>query len=61
MPIANSLLADRESKNPKGPSIQVLYSNGVNSSIPGKITYLSPLKKEKEGIVVSTTLDMVGN
>jgi hypothetical protein len=61
MPIANSLLADRESKNPKGPSIQVLYSNGVNSSIPGKITYLSPLKKEKEGIVVSTTLDMVGH
>lgn len=57
MPIANSLLADRESKKPKGPSIQVLYSNGVTSSIKGKITHLSPLKKE--GIVVSTTLDMV--
>ena len=57
MPIANSLLADRESKNPKGPSIQVLYSNGVTSPIKGKITYLNPLKKE--GIVVSTTLDMV--
>lgn len=59
MPIANSLLADRESKNPKGPSIQVLYrnSNGVGPDIKGKITYLSPLKKE--GIVVSTTLDMV--
>ena len=61
MPIANSLLADRESKNPKGPSIQVLYSNGVTSSIKGKITSLRPLKKEREGIVVSTTLDMVGN
>ena len=59
MPIASSLLADRESKNPKGPSIQVLYrnSNGVGPDIPGKTTYLNPLKKE--GIVVSTTLDMV--
>lgn len=59
MPIANSLLADRESKNPKGPSIQVLYrnSNGVGPDIKGKTTYLRPLKKE--GIVVSTTLDMV--
>lgn len=59
MPIANSLLADRESKNPKGPSIQVLYrnSNGVGPDIQGKTTYLNPLKKE--GIVVSTTLDMV--
>lgn len=60
MPIANSLLADRESKNPKGPSIQVLYKNNLGL-VKGKITYLSPLKKEKEGIVVSTTLDMVGN
>ena len=58
MPIANSLLADRESKNPKGPSIQVLYKNNLGL-VKGKITYLSPLKKE--GIVVSTTLDMVGN
>ena len=59
MPIANSLLADRESKNPKGPTIQVLYrnSNGVGPDIKGKTTYLRPLKKE--GIVVSTTLDMV--
>ena len=56
MPIANSLLADRESKNPKGPSIQVLYKNNLGL-VKGKITYLSPLKKE--GIVVSTTLDMV--
>ena len=62
MPIANSLLADRESKNPSGPSIQVLYRDERDEKdIKGKITYLSPLKKEKEGIVVSTTLDMVGN
>ena len=59
MPIANSLLADRESKNPSGPSIQVLYRNGREELIKGRTTYLSPLKKE--GIVVSTTLDMVGN
>lgn len=59
MPIANSLLADRESKNPSGPSIQVLYRNGRDELIKGRTTYLSPLKKE--GIVVSTTLDMVGN
>lgn len=59
MPIANSLLADRESKNPSGPSIQVLYRNGQDKLINGKITYLNPLKKE--GIVVSTTLDMVGH
>ena len=57
MPIANSLLADRESKNAKGPSIQVLYRNQVGDPIEGRTTYLSPLKKE--GIVVSTTLDMV--
>jgi lipoprotein len=58
MPIANSLLADRESKNAFGPSIQVLYRDQRNEKdIKGKITYLSPLKKE--GIVVSTTLDMV--
>lgn len=56
MPIANSLLADRESKNPKGPSIQVLYKNNLGL-VKGKTTYLRPLKKE--GIVVSTTLDMV--
>ena len=62
MPIANSLLADRESKNPSGPSIQVLYRDERDEKdIKGKITYLSPLKKEKEGIVVSTTLVMVGN
>lgn len=61
MPIATSLLADRESKNASGPSIQVLYRNGNNELIKGKTTYLSPLKKEKEGIVVSTTLDMVGH
>lgn len=59
MPIANSLLADRESKNASGPSIQVLYRNGNNELIKGRTTYLSPLKKE--GIVVSTTLDMVGH
>lgn len=60
MPIANSLLADRESRNPSGPSIQVLYRDQrEEKDIPGKITYLSPLKKE--GIVVSTTLDMVRN
>ena len=59
MPIANSLLADRESKNASGPSIQVLYHNQVGDPIEGRTTYLSPLKKE--GIVVSTTLDMVGN
>ncbi len=57
MPIANSLLADRESKTPKGPSIQVLYRNEGDKLVNGKITYLNPLKKE--GIVVSTTLDMV--
>ena len=57
MPIANSLLADRESKTPKGPSIQVLYRNERDKLVNGKITYLNPLKKE--GIVVSTTLDMV--
>ena len=57
MPIANSLLADRESKNASGPSIQVLYRNQVGDRIEGRTTYLSPLKKE--GIVVSTTLDMV--
>lgn len=57
MPIANSLLADRESKNPKGPSIQVLYRNEGDKLVNGKITPLSPLKKE--GIVVSTSLDMV--
>jgi lipoprotein len=57
MPIANSLLADRESKNASGPSIQVLYRNQVGDPIEGRTTYLSPLKKE--GIVVSTTLDMV--
>ena len=57
MPIANSLLADRESKNPKGPSIQVLYRNEGDKLVNGKTTYLNPLKKE--GIVVSTTLDMV--
>lgn len=56
MPISDSLLADRESKNSKGPSIQVLYKNNLGL-VKGKITYLSPLKKE--GIVVSTTLDMV--
>ncbi|WP_297179653.1 hypothetical protein [uncultured Porphyromonas sp.] len=61
MPIATSLLADRESKNASGPSIQVLYRNGNNELIKGRTTYLSPLKKEKEGIVVSTTLDMVGH
>ena len=58
MPIANSLLADRGSRNPSGPSIQVLYRDERDEKdIKGKITYLSPLKKE--GIVVSTTLDMV--
>ena len=57
MPIADSLLADRESKTPKGPSIQVLYRNEGDKLVNGKITYLNPLKKE--GIVVSTTLDMV--
>ena len=59
MPIANSLLADRESRNASGPSIQVLYRNERDELIKGRTTYLSPLKKE--GIVVSTTLDMVGN
>lgn len=60
MPIANSLLADRESRNPSGPSIQVLYRDERDEKdIKGRTTYLSPLKKE--GIVVSTTLDMVGN
>ena len=59
MPIANSLLADRESRNASGPSIQVLYRNGRDELIKGRTTYLSPLKKE--GIVVSTTLDMVGH
>ena len=60
MPIANSLLADRESKNASGPSIQVLYRDERDEKdIKGRTTYLSPLKKE--GIVVSTTLDMVGN
>jgi len=59
MPIANSLLADRESKNASGPSIQVLYRNERDELIKGRTTYLSPLKKE--GIVVSTTLDMVGH
>lgn len=59
MPIANSLLADRESKNASGPSIQVLYHNQRDELIKGRTTYLSPLKKE--GIVVSTTLDMVGH
>ena len=57
MPIANSLLADRESKNAKGPSIQVLYRNEGGKLVNGKTTYLNPLKKE--GIVVSTSLDMV--
>ena len=57
MPIANSLLADRESRNASGPSIQVLYYNERDQLIKGKTTYLNPLKKE--GIVVSTTLDMV--
>ena len=50
-------LADRESKTPKGPSIKVLYRNERDKLVNGKITYLNPLKKE--GIVVSTTLDMV--
>ena len=59
MPIANSLLADRESRNASGPSIQVLYRNERDELIKGRTTYLSPLKKE--GIVVSTTLDMVGH
>nr|WP_314687445.1 hypothetical protein [uncultured Porphyromonas sp.] len=56
MPVT-SLLADRNSKAPKGPSIQVLYRNERGDKVDGRITYLSPLKKE--GIVVSTTLDMV--
>ena len=56
MPVT-SLLADRNSKAPKGPSIQVLYRNERGDKVDGRITHLSPLKKE--GIVVSTTLDMV--